>query len=107
MEVVELSQVNKHIMLKNGLMEFELDSVKQSSCCCGHSITDHLWPTLDCCLVKELCICDRFLDRNFKTPVAERYGKLPKREEEEQKQKQKDQIEDNQLVSYIQTLAKM
>lgn len=75
-----LSQANKHIMLKNGLMEF--DSIEHGTCCCGHQKSDHLWPTLDCCLIKELCICDRFLDKDSKTPVAERYSKLPTQKEE-------------------------
>jgi hypothetical protein len=79
-----LSQAQKHIMLKNGGFEFD---TKQSSCCCGcgHSVTEHL-DYVDCCLSKELCLCDRLLMQ----------GKLPHK-----------QKEDKQLDSYIQQIARM
>jgi hypothetical protein len=93
-----LLQAQKHIMLKNG--SFEFDSLKQGSCCCGHSVTEHLDYT-DCCLSKEFCPCDRFLDESKITKKQD--SKLPHKKD----QKQKEQMEDRQLENYIQTLAKM
>jgi hypothetical protein len=103
-----LSQTQKHIMLKNGTFEFEFDSIKQSSyCCCGHAISEHL-DCVDCCLNKELCICDRFLDGGSKVTIPQKQrqkqGKLPHKE---LLQKQKEQIEDKQLGNYIQSIARM
>ncbi|MGA9152746.1 MAG: hypothetical protein WBZ36_19385 [Candidatus Nitrosopolaris sp.] len=103
-----LLQAQKHIMLKNG--NFEFDSLKQGSCCCGHSVTEHLDYT-DCCLSKEFCPCDRFLDKESKATVTipqKEDGKLPRKKEDVLLlQKQKEQIEDRQLDNYIQTLARM
>lgn len=89
-----LSQAQKHIMLKNGGFEFD---TKQSSCCggCGHSVTEHL-DYVDCCLSKELCLCDRFLDASEMTIPQQKQGKLPHK-----------QKEDKQLDSYIQQIARM
>jgi hypothetical protein len=104
-----LSQAQKHIMLKNGGFEFD---TKQSSCCggCGHSVTEHL-DYVDCCLSKELCLCDRFLDKESKATVTipqKEDGKLPRKKEDVLLlQKQKEQIEDRQLDNYIQTLARI
>ena len=97
-----LSQAQKHIMLKNGGFEFD---TKQSSCCggCGHSVTEHL-EYVDCCLSKELCLCDRFLDTSEVTIPQQKQGKLPKKEQE---QKDRIDLEDNKLNRYIQQLAKM
>jgi hypothetical protein len=89
-----LSQAQKHIMLKNGMFEF--DTFKPGTCCCGHSVSDHL-DRVDCCLCKELCDCERYLDENSRVTVPQKLdGKLP--------QKQK---EDKQLDSYIQQIARM
>lgn len=99
-----LSQAQKHIMLKNGIFEFEFDNFKQSSCyCCSHPISEHL-DCVDCCLSKE-CLCDKFLEEGTSKP-HQKQGKLPHKELL-QKQMQKEQIEDKQLNSYIQTLARM
>jgi DNA topoisomerase IB len=99
-----LSQAQKHVMLRNGTFEF--DSVKQGTCCCGHSINDHL-RCVDCCLAKtkEICICEKYLEEGSKVIISQtKQQKLPKMEEQKQKQKQ---IEDNQLNNYIQTLSKI
>jgi hypothetical protein len=95
-------------MLKNGAFEF--DSVKQCLCCCGHSVTKHLDYT-DCCLSKELCLCDRFLDKESKATVTipqKGDRKLPRKKEDVLLlQMQKEQIEDRQLDNFIQTLARI
>jgi hypothetical protein len=90
-----LSQAQKHIMQKNGAFEF--DSVKQCLCCCGHSVTEHLDYT-DCCLSKELCLCDRFLDKESKATIPK---KIPRKKEDLL------QKETGQLDNYIQTLARI
>ncbi len=92
-----LSQAKKHIMLRNETFEF--DRVKQGICCCNHSVAEHL-DFSDLCLSRELCLCDRFIDKESKITIPQKDGKLPKQE-----QKQKEQIEDIQLSTYIQQLA--
>jgi hypothetical protein len=77
-----LAVANKHMMVRNGLFEF--DDVKQGICCCSHSIMDHL----DCdsyCLAKtkEICICERYLEKGSKMITPQKQGKLPKKEEEQ------------------------
>jgi hypothetical protein len=86
-----LSQAQKHIMLKNGAFEF--DSFKQCSCYCGHSVSDHF-----CCLSKELCLCEKFLDKESKVTIPK---KLPRKKEDVL------QKETGQLDNYIQTLARI
>lgn len=90
-----LSQAQKHIMLKNGAFEF--DSFKQCSCYCGHSVSDHL-DYIDCCLSKELCLCDKFLDKESKVTIPKKL----QRKKEDVLQK-----ETAQLDNYIQTLARI
>ena len=94
-----LSQAQKHIMLKNGMFEF--DTFKPGTCYCNHSVAEHL-DFSDLCLSRELCLCDRFLDKESKI-TPQKQQKVPKKEE----QKQKEPIEDRQLDSYIATLARM
>jgi hypothetical protein len=94
-----LSQAQKHIMLKNGAFEF--DSGKQCLCCCGHSVTEHLDYT-DCCLSKELCLCDRFLDKSFKVTAT-----IPRKQDGKLRKEDVSQKETRQLDNYIQTLAQM
>lgn len=64
-----LSQAQKYIMLRNG--KFEFDIVKQGTCCCGHSIMEHL-DCIDCCIAKskEICICEQFHDKESKLIVT-------------------------------------
>ena len=64
-----LSQVNKHIMLRNGLFEFE--DILNGECFCGHSESEHLINLegiADCCLFAkdDVCICERFQDKGIK-----------------------------------------
>jgi hypothetical protein len=88
-----LSQAQKHIMLKNGMFEF--DTFKPGTCCCNHSVAEHL-DSSDLCLSRELCQCDRFLDKEAKI-TPQKQQKVPKKEE------QKERIE---IDSYIQTLSR-
>ena len=91
-----LSQTQKHVMMRNGTFEF--DTPKLGTCCCCHSINDHL-EMVDCCIAKseELCICDRFLDKESKT-ISRKQGKV--KEDVLPLQEQK-------VDSYIQQLAKL
>ena len=88
-----LSQTQKHVMMRNGTFEF--DTPKRGTCCCGHSINDHL-EMVDCCIAKseELCICDRFLDKESKT-ISRKQGKV------------KEDVQDQVVDNYIQQLAKI
>ena len=90
-----LSQAQRHIMLKNGAFEFDI--VKQCLCCCGHSVTEHL-DYADCCLSKELCLCDRFLDKEFKAKISK---KIPRKKDDLL------QKETRHLDSYIQQMARI
>jgi hypothetical protein len=76
-----LSQAQKHVMLRNGRLESE--GVKQGTCCCGHSVNDHL-DCVDCCLTKtkESCICERFIDKDYKMPIPQKQSKIPKEQEQ-------------------------
>jgi hypothetical protein len=61
-----LSQVNKHMMLANGLFDF--DDIPNGECYCGHSESEHLIDldgTADCCLYAKdsVCICEKFVDK--------------------------------------------
>ena len=38
-----LSQAQKHVMLRNGKFESQINNFKQATCCCGHSIFDRLY----------------------------------------------------------------
>lgn len=94
-----LSIAQKHVALRNG--GFEFYDVEQSICVCNHTNFDHL-DYNDCCLSKQPCICERFLDKKSEIVlVHDKQGKLPHKES---LQKQK---EDGQLNNYIQTLAKI
>ena len=96
-----LSQTQKHVMMRNGTFEF--DTPKRGTCCCGHSINDHL-EMVDCCIAKseELCICDRFLDKESKiiTTISRKQGKLPQKEDVLP-------LQDQKVDNYIQQLAKI
>lgn len=97
-ELSLLQKAQKIIMLRNG--GFEFDSFKEGSCCCNHSRSDHL-DYIDCCLAKskELCICDRFLEKGSKIRIATKQdAKLPKKIEQKQKP---------EVYNYIETLARM
>jgi hypothetical protein len=95
-----LSQAQKHIMLKNGMFEF--DTFKPGTCCCNHSVAEHL-DFSDLCLSRELCLCDRFLDKEAKITISpQKQQRVPKKEGQKQKEP-----EDVQLTGYIQTLARM
>lgn len=76
-----LPQAQKHVMLRNG--RFEFDNVKQGTCCCGHSIMEHLDCT-DCCIAKckEICICEKFHDKESKLTAPQKQGTIPKKEEQ-------------------------
>ena len=91
-----LSQAQKHIMLKNGMFEF--DTFKPGTCCCNHSVAEHL-DFSDLCLSRELCLCDRFLDKESKI-TPQKQQKVSKKEDVLQK-------ETRQLDNYIQTLARI
>ena len=97
-----LSQVNKHIMLRNGAFDFE--NIPNTKCLCGHSIYEHLIDhngDADCCLYAkgEVCICDKFADQGAKMVVPPK-GKLPKKQEVQV-------LEDPRLNNYVQTLSQM
>ena len=99
-----LSQVNKHILLRNGLFEFE--DIPNGECLCGHSESEHLINLdgiADCCLFAkgDMCICDKFQDKGNKI-TQKQDGRLPKRLKEEVKV-----LTTGELNSYIQTLAKI
>src|SRR5215472_3421043 len=100
-QVYPLSQVNKHIMLRNGAFEFE-DRIPNGECFCGHSESEHLINLdgiADCCLFgkKEVCICDKFLDKASRIIIPQKQdGRLPK----------KDILTNGELNSYIQTLSR-
>jgi len=99
-----LSQVNKHIMLRNGAFEF--DDIPNTICLCGHSVSEHLIDLdgiADCCLFSkgDVCICDKFLDKGSKIIMPQKQdGRLPKRVKEEI-------LTTGEINSYIQTLSKM
>jgi len=98
-----LSHAQKHVMLKNGVFEF--DDIPNGKCLCGHSISEHL-DYIDCCLFvkgKEICICDRFLDKGHKITIPKSNGKLVHKKEVLQKPVQP---EDPRLNSYVQTLSR-
>jgi len=62
---------------------------------------------IDCCLFvkgKEICICDRFLDKGHKITIPKSNGKLAHKKEVLQKPVQP---EDPRLNSYVQTLTQM
>ena len=96
-----LSQINKHVMLKNGM--FELDDIPNAKCICGHSFSEHLIDldgVADCCLVakQEVCICDRFQNEDDKVIIPEKHGgKLQK----------KGEVLNHEESSYIHMLSKM
>ena len=74
-QVYELSQVNKHIMLRNGLFEF--GDISNGECLCGHSISEHLINLegiADCCLFAkgDVCICDKFQDKGSKSIMPQK-----------------------------------
>jgi hypothetical protein len=97
---LELAQ--KHVLLKNGIFDFQLDSFRSGTCICTHPKMDHL----DCttiCLSKEPCICDRFLDKESKPIIPQKRdgnSKLSRKEDALQE-------ETRQLDIYIQTLARV
>ena len=90
-----LSLTQKHIMLKNGTFEF--DTFKPGTCCCNHSVAEHL-DFSDLCLSRELCLCDRFLDKDSKIAISYQKQQVPKKEERK---------ENSLIVGYIQTLSKI
>ena len=64
-----LSQVNKHMMLANGLFDF--DDIPNGKCLCGHSTSEHLVGlagVVDCCLYAKdfICICEKFTEERSK-----------------------------------------
>ena len=98
-----LSQINKHVLLKNGFFEFE--DIPNGECFCGHSIYEHLIDLdgiADCCLFAkgDMCICDKFLDKESKIIMPQKQdGRLPNRVKEEI-------LTNGELNSYIQTLSR-
>jgi len=63
--VDDLSQVQKHILLKNGTFDFDSDAqISNEMCCCHHDTSWHL-DRVDCCLFAG-CLCDIFLDEGFR-----------------------------------------
>jgi hypothetical protein len=110
---IDLSQVQKIIMLKNGTFSFS--NQISNTCCCRHSTTEHIEGN-DCCLVPS-CLCDRFLDEGFKvsSTVLTRRGTVKKKKNAKpcvvEVGVQGDEIPPNSdkitLDSYIESLARM
>jgi hypothetical protein len=74
---VDLSQIQKHTMRKNGTFSFDIQ-IPNSQCCCRHSTAEHL----DCfstCLVPG-CLCYEFLEEGYKASdtVLTRRGTVKK-----------------------------
>ena len=69
-------------MLRNG--GFEFDNVKQGTCCCGHSIMEYL-DCIDCCIAKskEICICEKYIEKGSKMTMPQKQGKIPWKEQEQ------------------------
>jgi hypothetical protein len=67
-----LLYAQKHVMLKNGLFEFE--DIPNAKCYCGHCQSEHL-DCVELCLFakgKKLCICDRFLEQGSKVNISKK-----------------------------------
>ena len=101
-----LSQISKHIMLRNGLFDF--DDIPNGECLCGHSESEHLIGlegVADLCLYAKgkdnICICDKFVDEGCKIVIHKLEKKLPKKEMAQTLEN------DSRLNSYIQTLARV
>ena len=89
-----LSHVNKHIMLRNGLFEFQ--DISNEMCYCGHPESEHLINLegiADCCMFG-MCICDKFVEKGSR--IIEK--RLPKREIEV--------LTTGELNSYIHNLSR-
>jgi len=69
-------------LLRNG--RFEFDNVKQGTCCCSHSVNDHL-DCVDCCLAKtkEICICEKYIEKGSKMTMPQKQSKFPRKEQEQ------------------------
>jgi hypothetical protein len=94
-----LTYIQKHVMLSNGLFEF--DNISNTQCvACSHFSIEHL-DGIGVCLIAKggFCICQEFRERwEPKTVIKPRAGKLPKKVE----------VEDDPKISvYLQTLSKI
>jgi hypothetical protein len=116
---VDLSQVQKHIMLPNGTFSFSNQNANM--CFCGHSTAEHL-DFHSTCLIPD-CLCNQFLDKDFKisSTVLTRRGTIKKKNDRVQIPKQCVEVQvqgdDNELSppnpdknildSYIEKLAQI